>query len=99
VLPSKLFSTELRQTGVGGRAGYAADFVHTEIDNAAGFSPFNARDAMRAFADLKLQTTPRPAFVERYSRRAITRRFAADVLAALAAQAAVTAGAATRRPS
>jgi glycosyltransferase involved in cell wall biosynthesis len=100
VLPSKVFEYgALGKPVWAGVAGYAADFVRNEIDNAAVFNPCDARDAIRAFADLKLQATPRPAFVERYSRRAITRRFAADVLAALGAQATVTPGAAARRPS
>jgi glycosyltransferase involved in cell wall biosynthesis len=100
VLPSKVFEYgALGKPVWAGVAGYAADFVRREIDNAGVFSPCDARDAMRAFAELKLQTTPRPAFVERYSRGAITRRLAADVLAALGAQGAVTAGGAGRRPS
>lgn len=85
VLPSKLFEYgALGKPVWAGVAGYSAEFVRREIDNAAVFQPCDPDDALRAFSELRLRTTPRPAFTNRYSRRAIMRRLAVDVLAALA---------------
>lgn len=83
VLPSKLF--EYAATGKpvwAGVAGHAAEFIRSEIDNAAVFPPCAVDEAARAFDQLALRTTSRPAFTARYARTAISRAMAADILAA-----------------
>jgi glycosyltransferase involved in cell wall biosynthesis len=85
VLPSKLFEYgALGKPVWAGVAGYAADFVRTEITNSAVFSPCDAEDAVRSLTGLRLADTPRPAFVRRFARREITNRLAADILGTLA---------------
>ncbi len=81
VLPSKIF--EYAATGKpvwAGVAGYAADFIHTEIANAAVFAPCDTDGAVAALRRLKLVQTPRPEFVARFARSRIMRAMAADVL-------------------
>lgn len=85
VLPSKLFEYgALGKPVWAGVAGYAADFVRNEIENSAVFHPCDVDDALRALSTLRLETTPRPAFVARYSRRAITQQLAESILTVLA---------------
>jgi len=84
VLPSKLFEYgALGKPVWAGVAGYAAEFIKTEIGNAEVFRPCDVEDALRALEGLRLEMTPRPAFVARYARGAITHQLAADILAAL----------------
>ncbi|WP_313107100.1 glycosyltransferase family 4 protein [Stutzerimonas nitrititolerans] len=81
VLPSKVF--EYAATGKpiwAGAAGYAAEFIHTEISNAAVFAPCDSAGAIEALRRLKREQTPRPDFVARYARSRIMRLMAADVL-------------------
>jgi glycosyltransferase involved in cell wall biosynthesis len=83
VLPSKLF--EYAATGkpiLAGVAGYCADFIRAEVENAEVFRPCNATAALAALGRLTLRDTPRAAFVERYRRDTIMREMARDVLAA-----------------
>ena len=82
VLPSKVFEYgALGKPVWAGVAGYASDFVRSEIDNAAVFRPCDADDALRALKELRFESIPRPVFIERYARRTITRRLASDILA------------------
>lgn len=81
VLPSKVF--EYAATGKpiwAGAAGYAAEFINSEIANAAVFVPCDSLGATEALRRLKLEQTPRPEFVARYARSRIMRVMAADVL-------------------
>lgn len=83
VLPSKLF--EYAATGKpmwAGVAGYAATFIRDEIDNAAVFAPCAVEEAIESFDRLVQREVPRTAFVAKYTRRAISRAMAADILAA-----------------
>jgi glycosyltransferase involved in cell wall biosynthesis len=85
VLPSKLFEyAALGKPIWAGVAGYAAEFVRAEIDNAAVFPPCDVDAAVVAFERLRLTDTPRPAFLARYSRASISRVMAADILATAA---------------
>lgn len=81
VLPSKLF--EYAATGkpvLAGVAGFAADFVRTEVTNAEVFAPCDVEGAMAAMEKLSLEPKARPEFVERFSRRRIMKAMAEDVL-------------------
>ncbi|MFN3715821.1 MAG: glycosyltransferase family 4 protein [Thiobacillus sp.] len=81
VLPSKLF--EYAATGKpvwAGVAGYAAEFVGDEIDNAAVFPPCDVEAAVKAFSSLRIQITPRPVFIRKYARRNIMQALATDIV-------------------
>ncbi|MBH3354778.1 glycosyltransferase family 4 protein [Stutzerimonas stutzeri] len=81
VLPSKLF--EYAATGkpvLAGVAGFAADFVRTEVTNAEVFAPCDLEGAMAAMEKLSLEPKARPEFVERFSRGRIMGAMADDVL-------------------
>lgn len=81
VLPSKLFEYAAMGKPIwAGIAGHAAGFVHAEVDNAAVFPPCDADAALRGFAQLRLQHTPRPAFVAKYARARIMREMAAEIV-------------------
>lgn len=100
VLPSKLFEYgALGKPVWAGVAGYAADFVRNEIANSAVFPPCDADAAVRSLAGLRLEHTPRPAFVQRFARREITNRLAADILACFASGAGNAQRAAVRTSS
>jgi len=81
VLPSKVF--EYAATGKpvwAGVGGYAAEFIRSEIANAAVFAPCDSAGAIAALRRLKLGQTPRPEFIARFARSRIMRVMAADVL-------------------
>jgi glycosyltransferase involved in cell wall biosynthesis len=81
VLPSKLFEyAALGKPVWAGVSGYAAEFVRSEISNAALFHPCDADEAARSFASLKIQDMPRIDFIAKYAREAISRELAADIL-------------------
>jgi glycosyltransferase involved in cell wall biosynthesis len=83
VLPSKLFEyAALGKPILAGVAGYAAEFVKTEISNAAVFSPCDENGAQDALATLSLQSVRRDAFIEKYARHNIMRDMARDILQA-----------------
>lgn len=84
VLPSKLF--EYAATGkpiLAGVSGYSAEFVKTELRNAAVFSPCNAREAEARLATLELATKARENFVKKYAREHIMCAMADDMLSLL----------------
>ena len=81
VLPSKVF--EYAATGKpvwAGVEGYAAEFIRSEIANAAVFEPCDSVDAIAALRRLNLRQTQRPEFVARFARSRIMRAMAEDVL-------------------
>jgi glycosyltransferase involved in cell wall biosynthesis len=81
VLPSKLFEYAAMGKPIwAGIAGHAAEFAHAEIDNAAVFPPCDADAALRGLAQLRLQDTPRPAFVAKYTRQRIMLAMAAEIV-------------------
>lgn len=81
VLPSKIFEyAALGKPILAGVAGYAADFIRSEITNAAVFPPCDAAAGLRAFDALEFVNTPRTTFVQQYGRRDIMRRMAADIV-------------------
>lgn len=81
VLPSKIFEYgAMGKPVLAGVKGFPADFIRSEIDNAAVFPPCDPVAAVAALSALTIETRPRPGFVKKYSRAAICRRMAADIL-------------------
>jgi glycosyltransferase involved in cell wall biosynthesis len=77
VLPSKLF--EYAATGKpvwAGLAGFPAQFVQEEIENAAVFKPCDAAGAIKSLEKLRLQIVERSSFNEKYRRTTIMNRMA-----------------------
>jgi glycosyltransferase involved in cell wall biosynthesis len=82
VLPSKVFEyAALGKPVLAGVAGYAAQFIHQEVANAAVFPPGDVAAAVRGFESLQLGDCPRPEFVAKYARTNIARAMADDVFA------------------
>jgi glycosyltransferase involved in cell wall biosynthesis len=87
VLPSKLFEyAALGKPVLAGVAGYAAEFVRTEIENAAVFPPCDVAAGVGAFESLELVDRPRSSFTARYTRSRIVGEMARDVLSVLQQQ-------------
>jgi len=81
VLPSKVFEYAAMGKPVwAGVAGYSAEFIKTEVSNAAVFPPCDAEAAIAACDTLKQQTAPRESVAQKYARRAIMSELAADML-------------------
>ena len=81
VLPSKIFEyAALGKPIWAGVAGYSRQFIESEIGNAAVFHPCDVDDAVGAFGKLRMEPTPRPAFVARYTRQTISDEMARDLL-------------------
>lgn len=83
VLPSKLFEyAAMGKPMWAGVAGYPAEFVKNEIENAVVFQPCNDADAEEAFSHLSMKTLPRNDFVEKFARSNIMSRMADDIILA-----------------
>jgi glycosyltransferase involved in cell wall biosynthesis len=81
VLPSKVFEYgALGKPIWAGVMGFSADFIRSEIDNSAVFQPCDPAAAVAALSELVIETRPRPNFVKKYSRAAICRSMAADII-------------------
>jgi hypothetical protein len=81
VLPSKLFEYGAMGKPIwAGVSGYAAEFMHTELDNSAVFNPCNAAEAERVFSQLRLHNGPRDLFVAKFARTKIANELATDVV-------------------
>ncbi|WP_248744738.1 MULTISPECIES: glycosyltransferase family 4 protein [unclassified Pseudomonas] len=81
VLPSKLFEyAALGKPIWAGVAGYAANFVSENIDNAAVFTPCDVSGAVSAFQKLNAVTAPRDEFIECFSRLSIMREMSKDIV-------------------
>lgn len=81
VLPSKLFEYgALGKPIWAGVSGYAAEFVHAELDNSAVFHPCDAAEAERVFGQLRLHDESRDQFVAKFARKNIANELANDVL-------------------
>lgn len=80
VLPSKLFEYAAMGKPIwAGVSGYAADFVRSEISNAAVFQPCDADEAQKVFSRLSLADLPRTAFIEQYSRTKLMQAMVDDL--------------------
>jgi hypothetical protein len=81
VLPSKLFEYgALGKPIWAGVSGYAAEFVHAELDNSAVFHPCDAAEAERVFGQLRLHDVSRVRFEAKFARKNIANELANDVL-------------------
>ena len=81
VLPSKIFEyAAMRKPILAGVAGHAQSFLEDNVENAAVFSPCDPDAGVEALNALRLEETPRLAFIEEYGRGAIVRRMASDIL-------------------
>lgn len=84
VLPSKLFEYAAMGKPLWvGVSGYAAKFVASEIDNAVLFHPCNVAEAVQAVEELMIVDIDRADFIEKFARKNIVSRMAADVLSVL----------------
>lgn len=85
VLPSKLFEyAALGKPIWAGVAGYPAEFIENNINNAAVFEPCDVNDAVKSFYSLEVVTRPRIEFVENFARINIMRKMANDIISAAA---------------
>lgn len=81
VLPSKLFEYAAVGKPIwAGVAGYSAEFIRTEIPNAAVFAPCDVAEAVRVFPALTMQPTPRADFIRKYARQRIMQALAHDIV-------------------
>ncbi|WGV19206.1 glycosyltransferase family 4 protein [Pseudomonas putida] len=81
VLPSKLFEYAATEKPIlAGLSGYPGRFASNRIQNAAVFNPCDIEDAIRSFRSLEFRQTARNDFIQKYSRKAIKRRMAFDLL-------------------
>lgn len=82
VLPSKIFEYAAMGKPIwAGIPGFSAEFVRNKIANAGVFPPGDVDAAIQALDRLLIQDIPRAEFVAKYSRDAICRAMATDVLA------------------
>jgi hypothetical protein len=87
VLPSKIFEyAALGKPIWAGVAGYAAEFLSSEVNNVAVFPPCDALQAIKVFERLDIRDAPRDKFVEKFQRKAIMRLMADDLLSFLEAE-------------
>ena len=81
VLPSKVFEyAALQKPVLAGVAGYAGKFIADEISNSAVFRPGDVNGAVQALRSLRIEQTPRPDFVQKYSRHSISQRISEDIV-------------------
>ena len=81
VLPSKIFEyAALGKPIWAGVRGYPAEFLRQEVRNVAVFAPCDVAAAYESFKQLEIRSTPRPDFVEKYSRACIMKTMANDIL-------------------
>ena len=67
--------------GIHANNSYAAEFIRSEITNAAVFAPCDGAAAMQTFRKLELRDTPRQDFIEKFTRRRIMSAMAEEILA------------------
>lgn len=81
VLPSKVF--EYAATGKpiwAGVAGYAAEFISSQIKNSVVFPPCNISAAVSSFDDLEFVTSERKDFIHEFSRDRIMQKMARTLI-------------------
>lgn len=81
VLPSKLFEyAALGKPVWAGVGGYAAEFISENIDNSAVFDPCDIAGGLKSFETLELKTSPRPKFIQKFSRQNIMDAMASEMI-------------------
>lgn len=81
VIPSKLFEYAASGKPIwAGVSGYAAQFIQSEISNAAIFAPCNLREAVQQLNTLELGCKPRTDFIKKYKRQHTMQSMAHDLL-------------------
>jgi glycosyltransferase involved in cell wall biosynthesis len=81
VLPSKIFEYAACGKPIwAGIKGYSREFLMSEVENVAIFSPLNLDEAINSLAKISYQHTPRLAFKDTYSRKSISRKLAEDII-------------------
>jgi len=81
VLPSKIFEYAAVGKPIwAGIAGYSAEFVRSEISNAAVFNPCDSDDAVQSFDSLTLEYRYREKFIAKYGRREIMEKMAQEMI-------------------
>lgn len=84
VLPSKIFEYAAMGKPIwAGISGYSAEFVRSEVCNAAIFYPCHAIEAEAVFSNLKLEDIARIDFIEKYKRSHIMKAMALNMLSML----------------
>lgn len=83
VLPSKIFEYAAMGKPIwAGVAGFAAEFLASEVSNASIFRPCDADDALCALERLELADIRREVFVRKFSRASIAEQLAREILGA-----------------
>jgi len=81
VLPSKIFEyAALGKPVLAGVSGFAADFIRSEVSNAAVFAPRDVAGGLASLKQLQLRDEPRRDFVSKYSRSNIMKAMASEIL-------------------
>lgn len=84
VLPSKIFEYAASGKPIwAGVSGFAAEFLHKHVTNAAVFHPCDVQEAIESFEGLELKSQPRKDFVKTFSRKSIMKKMATDILLTL----------------
>lgn len=85
VLPSKIFEYgALGKPIWAGVAGYSAEFIKKNINNAVVFMPCDVDDAVKSFDFLEMATRPRMDFIENFARINIMQKMANDIISTAA---------------
>jgi UDP-N-acetylglucosamine:LPS N-acetylglucosamine transferase len=80
VLPSKLFEYgAMNKPILAGISGYSEEFVKSEINDCAVFSPTDSEDAVKKFESLSYSIKPREEFIKKFDRQKIMREMAEDI--------------------
>lgn len=89
VLPSKIFEyAALGKPLWAGVSGYPAEFLASEVSNAALFHPCDVEGAVSAFERIIIEDAPRLDFLAKYDRADISRRLAEDIISVARADSA-----------
>lgn len=81
VLPSKIFEYAAFGKPIwAGVSGFSAEFIQSEISNAAVFQPCDAKAGEQAFRTLFFESKMRHDFIKKYARESIMKDMVEDIL-------------------